>query len=97
MACAQLACEKSIKCTKLTRRSQATKNVVKQSKIYQLFCAKEGQERTVFTTTATVQYVMTNILQKYSKFSFYNSVYSDHNENEIEYPNIDMCIRETLV
>ena len=37
------------------------------------------------------------ILQKYSKFSFYNHVYSAHNENEIEYPDIDMCIGEPLV
>jgi len=40
---------------------------------------------------------MTKILQKYSKFSFYNTVYSARNENEIEYPDIDMCIGEPLV
>jgi len=40
---------------------------------------------------------MTTILQKYSKFSFYNTVYSACNENEIEYPDIDMCIGEPLV
>ena len=49
------------------------------------------------TTTATVQYIMTTILQKYSKFSFYNIVYSAHNENKIQYPDIDMCIGEPLV
>jgi len=51
----------------------------------------------VSTTTATVQYIMTNILQKYSNFSFYNTVYSAHNENKIQYPDIDMCIGELLV
>jgi len=40
---------------------------------------------------------MTKILQKFSKFSFYNTVYSAHNENEIVYPDIDMCIGEPLV
>jgi len=44
MACTQLAREKSIKCRKLTRRSQATKNEVKQSNIDHFFCAEEGQE-----------------------------------------------------
>jgi len=46
---------------------------------------------------AAVQYIMTKILQKYSKFSFYNTVYSAHNENKIQYPDIDMCIGEPLV
>jgi len=55
---------------------QATKNEIKQSKIDQFVCAKEGQEWTVSTTTATVQYIMTKILQKYSNFSFRNTVYS---------------------
>jgi len=36
-------------------------------------------------------------IAKYGNFSFYNSVYSAHNENEIEYPDIDMCIDEPLV
>jgi len=36
------------------------------------------------------------ILQKYSNFSFYNTVYSAHNENKIQYPDIDMCIGEPL-
>ena len=49
------------------------------------------------TTTATVQYIMTKILQKYSKFSFHNTVYSAHNENKIQCPNTDMCIVEPLV
>jgi len=41
----------------------------------------------------TVQHIiMTKILQKYSNFSFYNTVYSAHNENKIQYPNINMCI-----
>ena len=35
------------------------------------FCAEEGQEWTVSTTTATVQCIMKKILQKYSNFSFY--------------------------
>jgi len=51
----------------------------------------------VSTTTATVQYIMTKILQKYSNFSLYNTVYSAHNENKIQYPDIDMCIGEPLV
>jgi len=59
---------------------QATKNEVKQSKIEQFICAEEGQEWTVSTTTATVQYILTKTLQKYSKFSFYNTVYSAYNE-----------------
>jgi len=63
---------------------QATKNEVKQSKIDQFFCAEEGQERTVSTTTATVQHIITKILQQYSKFSFYNTVYSADNENKIQ-------------
>ena len=46
---------------------------------------------------ATVQYIMAKILQKYSKFSFYNTVYSARNENKIQYPDIDMCIGEPLV
>jgi len=50
-------------------------------KIDQFFCAEDGQEWTVSTTTATVQYIMTKILQKYSNFSFYNTVYCAHNEN----------------
>ena len=94
MAYTQLACEKSIKCRKLTKQP---KNEVKLSKIDQFFCAEEGQEWTVSTTTATVQYIMTKILQKYSTFSFYNTVYSAHNENEIEYSDIDMCDGEPLV
>jgi len=42
---------------------------------------------------------MTKILQKYSNFSFYNTVYSAHNENKIQYPDIEMymCIGEPLV
>jgi len=79
MPCTQLARENSIKCRKLTKQP---KNEVKQSKIDQFFCAKEGQEWTVPTTTATVQYIMTKTLKKYSKFSFYNTVYSAHNENK---------------
>jgi len=51
----------------------------------------------VSTATATVQHIMTKILQKYSNFSFYNTVYSAHNENKIQYPGIDMCIVEPLV
>jgi len=51
----------------------------------------------VSTTTAAVQYIMTKILQKYSKFSFHNTVYSAHNENKIQYPDIDMCVGEPLV
>jgi len=39
----------------------------------------------VSTTTATVQYIMTKILQKYRNFSFYNTVYSAHNKNKIQY------------
>jgi len=31
-------------------------------------------------------------LQKYSNFSFYNTVYSANNENKIQYPDINMCI-----
>jgi len=34
---------------------------------------------------------MTKILQKYTNFSFYNTVYSAHNENKIQYPDIDVC------
>ena len=49
------------------------------------------------TTTATVRYIMTKILQKYSKFSFYNTVYSAHYKNEIEYSGTDMCDGEPLV
>jgi len=33
----------------------------------------------------------------YSKFSFYNTVYSAHNEKKIQHPEIDMCIGEPLV
>jgi len=51
----------------------------------------------VSTTTATVQYIITKILQKYSNFCFYNTVYSAHKENKIQYPDIDMCIGEPLV
>jgi len=40
---------------------------------------------------------MTKILQKYSNFYFYNTVYSAHNENKIQYPDIDMRISEPLV
>jgi len=40
---------------------------------------------------------MTKILQKYSNPPFYNTVYSAHNENEIQYPDIDTCIGEPLV
>jgi len=80
---------------------QATKNEVKQSKIDQFFCAEEGQEWTVSTTTATVQYIMTKILQDYSNFSFYNAVYSAHNENKTQYPDVDVywwtpSVNETL-
>jgi len=39
---------------------------------------------------------MTNILQKYSNFCFYNTVYSAHN-NKMQYPDTDMCIGEPLV
>jgi len=38
-----------------------------------------------------------NIAKKYSNFSFNNTVYSTHNENKIQYPDIDMCIGEPLV
>jgi len=40
---------------------------------------------------------MTKILQKYSNVSFYTTVYNAHNENKIQYPDIDMCIGEPLV
>ena len=39
---------------------------------------------------------MTKILQKYSNFSSYNTVYSAHYENKIQFPDIDMCIGEPL-
>jgi len=42
---------------------QATKNEVKQSKIDQFFSAEDGQEWTVSTTTATVQYIIAKIQQ----------------------------------
>jgi len=42
---------------------QATKNEVKQSKIDQFFSAEDGQEWTVSTTTATVQYIIAIIQQ----------------------------------
>jgi len=51
----------------------------------------------VSTTTATVQYIMAKILQKYTNFSFYHTVYIAHNENKIQDPDIDMCIGEPLV
>jgi len=40
---------------------------------------------------------MTKILQKYSNVSFYTTVYNAHNENKIQYRDIDMCIGEPLV
>ena len=40
---------------------------------------------------------MAKVLQKCRNFSFYNTVYSAHNENKIQYPDIDMCIVEPLV
>jgi len=43
------------------------------------------------------QYIMAKVLQKCRNFSFYNTVYSAHNENKIQYPDIDMCIVEPLV
>jgi len=46
----------------------------------------------VSTTTATMQYIMSKLLRKYSNFSFYNTVYSAHSENKIQYPATDMCI-----
>ena len=49
------------------------------------------------TTTATVQYIITKILHKYGNLSLYNTVYSAHNEDKIQYPDIDMCIGESLV
>jgi len=55
------------------------------------------QEWSVSTITATVPYVMTKMFQKYSNFSFYNAVHSAHNENEIQYPDTDMCIGESIV
>jgi len=51
----------------------------------------------VSTTTAVVQYIMTKMLQKYSNFSFYSTVYSAHNKNKIQYPHNDMCIGEPVV
>jgi len=36
-------------------------------------------------------------IAKYGNFSFYNSVYSAHNENKIQCPDIDMYIGEPLV
>jgi len=81
----------------MQKLDQATENEVKPSKIGHFFCAEEGQERTVSTTTATVQYIMTEILQKYSKFSFYTTVHSAHRENKIQYPDIGICIGEPLV
>jgi len=50
----------------------------------------------VSTTTATVQYIMTKILQNCGNL-FYNTVYSAHNENKIQYPDVDVCIGEPLV
>ena len=87
----QLACEKSIKCRKLIK--QPKMNSQKSTSSFVLKRDKSKQ----CTTTATVQYIITKILQKYSEFSFYNTVYSAHNENEVEYPDIDMCIGEPLV
>ena len=51
------------------------------------------------TTTAIVQYIVTKILQKYSKFYFYNTVYSAHNENKIQYSDIDIQgdTKETII
>jgi len=40
---------------------------------------------------------MAKMLQKYSNFSFYNTVYRAHNKNKIQYPDIDMYIAEPLV
>jgi len=40
---------------------------------------------------------MTKILQKYSNFSFYNTVYSAQNENKIQNPDTYMCIGKLLV
>ena len=56
---------------------------------------KRGKSE-VSTTTTTVQYIMTKILQNYSNFSFYITVYSAHNEDKIQYPDIDICIGEPL-
>jgi len=44
----------------------------------------------VSTTTATAQYTMAKTLQNYSNFSFYNTAYSAHKENKIQYP--DICV-----
>jgi len=40
---------------------------------------------------------MTQILQKYSNFSFCNTVHGAHKENKIQYPDVHMCIGEPLV
>jgi len=40
---------------------------------------------------------MTKILQNCGNLSFYNTVYSAHNENKIQYPDVDVCIGEPLV
>jgi len=45
------------------------------------------------TTAGTVQYIDKNTVT----FLFTNTVYSAHNENKIEYADIDMCIDEPLV
>jgi len=39
---------------------------------------------------------MTKILQNCGNL-FYNTVYSAHNENKIQYPDVDVCIGEPLV
>ena len=36
-------------------------------------------------------------IEKYSNFSIFNAVYSAHNENIIQYPDVDMCIGEPLM
>ena len=53
----------------------------RNNQIDQFFCAKEGQEWTVSTTTATVLYIITKILQKYSNFSLTTRSYKTINPN----------------
>jgi len=64
VACTQLALEKSVKCRKLTRRSQATKNEVKQSKIdTSSFVLRRARVNSVHHNSycAIIHYIMTKL------------------------------------
>jgi len=58
-----------------------------------LLCWRGARVNSVHQNSyCATHYDKNSLLQNYSKFSIYNTVYSAHNENKVQYPVIDVCL-----